>query len=294
MNTTALTYFLTVCETRNFSKAAEQCYLSPQGVSKTIKKLEDELGVQLFHRAPQGLELTEYGAALRLRAGRIVEETRLLRDDFERLSESEGRRVCLGIAMGVPQAMGAEFCARVQELLLREGLTSVDSVDLMCESEVADRRYELAITSGPVDGGRFDSVTLRRSCLCAFVHESHPFYQKESVSFEELRGARLITTNSNYRTYHQLTAACRRCGFEPDIIATTITVRDTCRAAPYRGAVGISSYLILGKVRYEDFRAIPIMDDGFGWDMVLISKKGRKLSPKLARIYKGILECAQI
>lgn len=293
MNTTALACYLTVCETKNFTKAAEICYISPQGVSKAVKNLEEELGCQLFRRTYRGLELTECGAALQRRAQRILEETRLLREDLDRLTEGEGRKICLGIAMGVSQVMGAEFVGRVQEMLASEGLTSVDSVDLMCESEVFGRRYEFAITAGPVDRDKFDAVVLRQGCLCAFVHESHPFYQRDSIGFEDLKGQELITTNQNYRTYHQLDAACRAHGFEPDIIATTITLRDTCRVEPYRRAVGVSSYLILGKVCYEGFRAVPILDSAYGWNLELIAKKGNRRSAKLERVYRKILDCAR-
>ena len=195
MNTTALDCYLTVCETKNFTKAAEKCYISPQGVSKAVKKLEQELGCQLFRRTRQGLELTESGAALQIRARRILEEARFLQEDLERIAEREEHRIGLGIAMGTAQVMGKEFIGQLQMLLAKVGLTSVDSLDLLCESEVTAQRYELAITAGPVDRDEFDAVILRKGCLCAFVHKSHPFYRRRSLKFEELRNQKLITTN---------------------------------------------------------------------------------------------------
>ncbi len=291
MNITALACYLIVCDTKNFTQAAKNCYISPQGVSKTIKKLEQELGCQLFYRTRQGLELTESGAALQIRAQNIVEEASLLREDLAQIA-GRHHKIGLGIAMGTLQVMGRSFIEQIQELLVIEGLTSVDSMDLMCESEVAAQRYELAITAGPVNREQFDAAILRKGYLCAFVHESHPFYTREFLGFDDLRGEKLITTNSNYRTYHQLNAACRAWGFEPDIIATTITIRDTCRAKPYREFVGISSYLILGKTHYQGFRSIPIIDKRYGWNLELISKKGNKRSASVQRIYKKILELA--
>ena len=293
MNTTALDCYLTVCETKNFTKAAEKCYISPQGVSKAVKKLEQELGCQLFRRTRQGLELTESGAALQIRARRILEEARFLQEDLERIAEREEHRIGLGIAMGTAQVMGKEFIGQLQMLLAKVGLTSVDSLDLLCESEVTAQRYELAITAGPVDRDEFDAVILRKGCLCAFVHKSHPFYRRRSLKFEELRNQKLITTNQNYRTYHQLTAACHACGFEPDIIATTITVRDTCRAEVFQDAVGISTYLILGKTDYNGFRAIPIESETYGWNLELLSKKGKQRSAKIERVFKKIIELAE-
>lgn len=292
MNITALTCYLTVCETRNFTKAAEKCFISPQGVSKTVKKLEQELDCQLFRRTSQGLELTESGAALQLRARRILEETRFLQEELERIADREETRIGLGIAMGTAQVMGRDFMERLQRLLSEEGLTSVDAMDLMCESEVLAQRYAMAITAGPVDPDKFDIAVLRRGHLCAFVHEGHPFYQKESLEFKDLKDQRLVTTNPNYRTYHQLTAACRAEGFEPDIIATTITVRDTCRAELFHSAVGISTHLILGKTAYDGFRVIPIESEKFGWNLELISKRGSRPSAKIGRVFRKIIDLA--
>ena len=161
---------------------------------------------------------------------------------------------------------------RLQRLLSEEGLTSVDAMDLMCESEVLAQRYAMAITAGPVDPDKFDIAVLRRGHLCAFVHEGHPFYQKESLEFKDLKDQRLVTTNPNYRTYHQLTAACR--------------------AELFHSAVGISTHLILGKTAYDGFRVIPIESEKFGWNLELISKRGSRPSAKIGRVFRKIIDLA--
>ncbi len=53
--------FLTVANTESFTKAAEEMFLTQQAVSKHIKRLEDELGTELFKRSTRSIELTEMG-----------------------------------------------------------------------------------------------------------------------------------------------------------------------------------------------------------------------------------------
>lgn len=53
--------FVEVCEQMSFTKAASNLYISQQGVSKSIKTLEDELGVSLFLRTNSSISLTNYG-----------------------------------------------------------------------------------------------------------------------------------------------------------------------------------------------------------------------------------------
>ena len=53
MNTAALTYFLETCRCGSFSEAAERLYLSPQGISKAVRTLEEELGCPSFCGRPE-------------------------------------------------------------------------------------------------------------------------------------------------------------------------------------------------------------------------------------------------
>ncbi|WP_201346827.1 LysR family transcriptional regulator, partial [Lactobacillus nasalidis] len=64
--------FLALAKYRNFSEAAEQMYISQSSFSKSIKKLENDLGVQLFNRGASGVTLTEYGQSYLPYANKII------------------------------------------------------------------------------------------------------------------------------------------------------------------------------------------------------------------------------
>lgn len=78
MNLRVLRYFLTVAEEKSLTKASERLHISQPPLSKQLKSLEEELDVQLFIRTPYGVELTEEGQYLRMRAEvifDIIEDT---------------------------------------------------------------------------------------------------------------------------------------------------------------------------------------------------------------------------
>jgi Bacterial regulatory helix-turn-helix protein, lysR family len=65
METNQVRYFLALCEERNFTRAAKRCGVSQPSVSNAIKRLEDELGGDLFHRTKNGARLSPLGVAIR-------------------------------------------------------------------------------------------------------------------------------------------------------------------------------------------------------------------------------------
>src|SRR4051812_43511063 len=68
-----LRYFVAVAEELHFRRAAEWLYVAQPAVSEQIRKLEVELGVQVFDRTPRGVVLTDAGSALLEEARRMLQ-----------------------------------------------------------------------------------------------------------------------------------------------------------------------------------------------------------------------------
>lgn len=98
-----LRYFLAVAEELSFVRAAERIHIDQTPLSRAVRDLEDELGVQLFVRAPRRMRLTPAGA-------RLQEEARKLFIRFERTKRAVRRTHALyqaplrvGVADGIMQ-----------------------------------------------------------------------------------------------------------------------------------------------------------------------------------------------
>ena len=55
-------YFLAVCDTLNFTRAAEQCNVAQPSLTRAVKKLEDELGGEFVFQFPGGVRYAEFHA----------------------------------------------------------------------------------------------------------------------------------------------------------------------------------------------------------------------------------------
>ena len=61
MNWQHLTYFKTTAEVQNFTRAAEQLYVTPSALSKAVHNLENELGFEIMERGAKGVRFTKEG-----------------------------------------------------------------------------------------------------------------------------------------------------------------------------------------------------------------------------------------
>jgi LysR family hydrogen peroxide-inducible transcriptional activator len=80
MNLQQLEYIVAVDRFRHFAKAADTCFVTQPTLSMMIKKLEDELGIELFDRKKQPVEPTREGAEIILRARQVLAEVAHLKE----------------------------------------------------------------------------------------------------------------------------------------------------------------------------------------------------------------------
>lgn len=86
-----LRYFVAVADTGTTRAAAARLHVSQPPLSRQIRALEAELGVDLFERTPRGMALRPEGQALLRRARRILSEVGDAVDEAKRLSLSRAR-----------------------------------------------------------------------------------------------------------------------------------------------------------------------------------------------------------
>src|SRR5690606_24806609 len=80
MTLTELKYIVALARERHFGRAAEACFVSQPTLSVAIRKLEDELGVQLFERGGSEISVTPIGEQIVDQAQRVLEQSCAIRD----------------------------------------------------------------------------------------------------------------------------------------------------------------------------------------------------------------------
>ncbi|MDC0335343.1 LysR family transcriptional regulator [Pseudodesulfovibrio sp.] len=138
--------FIAVAEEGNLTKAAERIYASQPAVSAHIKALEEELGLPLFVRTPRGMQLTDVGKGLKLKADTIL----LAADDM--VNQAKSYREELTGTLKIALNTDPEFL-RVNEVIgsMAEGhpklqLRLLQSSSGVILKDVRDRRLDAGFT----------------------------------------------------------------------------------------------------------------------------------------------------
>ncbi|MDT8439129.1 MAG: LysR substrate-binding domain-containing protein [Wenzhouxiangellaceae bacterium] len=97
MNLRALKYLVTLADVRHFSKAAERCFVAQPTLSTQIRKLEEELDVQLVERSPRQVMLTAVGEEVVARARVLLDEVDTIRGIARRSRDPQSGTLRLGI-----------------------------------------------------------------------------------------------------------------------------------------------------------------------------------------------------
>ena len=88
MDIRQMRYFIEVCKLGGISQAANSLYISQQGLSSSIRRLEAELGCDLFYRKGNSLVLTEQGQYFLENAADIVDDFDKLKNHFHTSSQN--------------------------------------------------------------------------------------------------------------------------------------------------------------------------------------------------------------
>ena len=104
-----LRYFVAVAEDLHFRRAAERLHVAQPAVSEQVRKLEVDLGVQLFERTHRSVSLTDAGVALLEEARRVLRQTEVARQAARGASERAAMRLRIGY---LPDLLPAAVPAR--------------------------------------------------------------------------------------------------------------------------------------------------------------------------------------
>jgi DNA-binding transcriptional LysR family regulator len=191
--------FLEVCEEKNFTRASKLRFITQQGLSKSIRELENELEVPLFFRTRQGVKLTEFGAALEKAAKSYITQHNHILDAIRQLREKTRTSVSIGIVDGLNDVLPLNFFRTFLDGHPDISLNLMSFADDECQDEIAEHRLQLGLSPAPVDPSRFESRYCKKSRIGLIAGKRHRLAKRSSIKVRELKDEEVIILNSSRR-----------------------------------------------------------------------------------------------
>ncbi len=149
MDLRALRYFVYVAEARSFSKAAVQLGIAQPALSRQIRKIEDELGIELILRAGRQLELTEAGFLLLQRAHSLIRQVAQTAEDVRAHSARIRGTITIGVSPTVSESVGPGIAGECAARHPDVRLNFVEGVSAFIFKRLIDQELTLCLMHNP-------------------------------------------------------------------------------------------------------------------------------------------------
>ena len=180
-----LRLFIHVAEAKSMTGGAKRAHLSTAAASTRIKSLEGQIGIRLFYRGSQGVDLTPAGEKLLNHARLIMRQVEFLKSDFSEYSNSDVGH----IRIFANTTAVSEFLPDVLAKFL--GKRPAITIDLQERSTndifrgILDGAADLGITSGEIEVKGLEVIPFSMDKLVLVVPKGHALANKNSVKFIE-------------------------------------------------------------------------------------------------------------
>jgi DNA-binding transcriptional LysR family regulator len=191
--------FLAVCEEKSFSNAAKRCFITHQGLSKSIKQLESEFDVPLFVRTKQGIEITAFGRALQDTILPYMSCHDKIIDIMRRLKGRSEQCLSIGIINGYHKCLPPYFFSLFVDKNPDISIDIVSFNDELCQQSMPDYNIDIGFAGAPVNENQFESLFFRRSKIGLAVGSKRRFSKSRTITLYELKNEQLIVLNDNRR-----------------------------------------------------------------------------------------------
>jgi len=214
-----LRYFLQVAERGNFTRAAEDLLLSQPALSRSIQKLESELGQPVFERKTRSVALTEAGTLLQARAQQVLS---ILEDTKAEITDDgqSGQ-----IRIGAIPTVAPYFLPEVLRKFSREYPKAM----LVVQEQTTDQllkactqgELDLAIVALPIPAKYLEIEPLFEEELLLVLPPEHPLTEKSRIRLSDVEPFPFVLLDEAHCLSDNIMSFCRQRSFQPVTVDRT-------------------------------------------------------------------------
>jgi DNA-binding transcriptional LysR family regulator len=259
-----LSIFVAVAEERSFSAAARKRHLTQPAVSQQVRALEHTLGLPLFHREGQRIDLTEAGAQLLPMAQDLIQMSGEVERAMETLREETGGRVLIGHGAACCQTILPRLLRHFRKVAAEIQLSVLASDNRAVIERLLSHELDVGFVDLRLENNGLDYTPLLQDELVAIVPARHAWTRRENVTLADLCAAPLILPGEDSGLRASLANSLNRNGVALSDLNVVMEVGGADGLGPaVEAGIGVS---VVGRIALRQLpprvRGVPIAATG--------------------------------
>jgi LysR family transcriptional activator of glutamate synthase operon len=291
MDIQQLRYFSVTSRELNYTKAAEQLYISRQALSKPIHELEKELGEPLFVTDKGKLRLTLFGQHLLAGVISIIDSFNDLELSVENWTRQKKRCVNVAIGLGSLTALPPKLFTDLPERCPEISLSLEECSDLEVREKVDSQQVNLGILGcSPESILQFDSWLIQKGQIYLQVCKDNDLARKESIALSEIKDQPFISLGNTCDMHNFFVEKCGEAGFDPNFVMITRDSNTANNMVQLNQGISFGHIQTLNMSANPSIRIIPLRLEGSTWGTYAIGKKGGERTPSTQMLIRYLVE----
>lgn len=186
---TQLEQFMTIAEEGTLSKAAEVLLISQPALTRSVQRLESELGLQLFERTKNKVTLNDSGKlAVKLFQKLLTERDQMITS----LQSYENSKISYQIGSCAPMPLTGLRYIFSKSSPDRKITDVLDSDNHKLLEGLRTHQFSIVVLTQPIQNEEFESIKLFEETLYLSVPPAHPLALYANISFSDLDGESVL------------------------------------------------------------------------------------------------------
>ena len=208
MTLTELKYIVAVARERHFGRAAEACFVSQPTLSVAIKKLEDELEVQIFERGTSEVSVTPVGGQIVAQAQRVLEQTLSIKEIAKQGQDPLAGPLRLGIIYTIGPYLLPSLVKNMIDLVPQMPLMLQENYTLKLLELLKQGELDVAIMALPFPETGLMVRPLYDEPFVVAVPRGHEWERRPAIVADDLKKETMLLLGNGHCFRDQVLGVC--------------------------------------------------------------------------------------
>lgn len=288
MELNQLKYFLEVAKQQHVTKSAEKLHIAQPALTKSIHRLEDELGVPLFCASGRNIMLTEYGKYLQTKLVPLIDGLDALPRQLKAMAQLENETIRLNVL--------AASTVITDAIILYQ--TEHDNLHFQLMQNSESKLYDIGVTTKPyyqIPENKQQTEFVFTEQIYLAVKRSHPLAEKSEISLAEAANEGFISLMGSRQFRWICDRFCSHAGFTPNIIFESDNPAAVKNMIAANMGVGFWPEFTWGELDNDDIKLLKITEPLCRRDIVFDCHKNKTDSSAVLRFFRFLRDyCAAV